>query len=70
MQRERAGGTLVQRVGDLPAEAALFAQAVEPLMLEGFIAKRRASAYQPSVQSPDWLEVKRKGAVPPEAFKR
>lgn len=35
---------------------------------EGIVAKRKASTYQPGV--PDWLKVKRKGAVPPERFKR
>lgn len=60
----------VLAVGDLPAEAELFDQAVEPLLLEGFVAKRRASTYQPGVRSPDWLKIKRKGAVPPERFKR
>jgi ATP-dependent DNA ligase len=43
-------------VGDLPAEAELFSQAVEPLLLEGFVANVRASAYQPGVRSPDWLK--------------
>lgn len=57
-------------VGDLPAQEDLFEQAVEPLLLEGFVAKRRTSSYQPGVRSPDWLKVKRKGAVPPERFKR
>jgi bifunctional non-homologous end joining protein LigD len=61
-------GVLV--VGDLPAQAELFERAVEPLLLEGFIAKRRISTYQPGVRSPDWLKIKRKGAVPPERFKR
>jgi bifunctional non-homologous end joining protein LigD len=37
---------------------------------KGFIAKRKASPYQAGVRSPDWLKVKRKGAVPPERFKR
>jgi hypothetical protein len=32
----------VLMVGDLPADAALFEQAVVPLLLEGFIAKRKA----------------------------
>lgn len=56
-------------MGDLPAEAALFDQAAMPL-LEGFIAKRKLSIYHPGVRSPDWLKIKRKGAVPPERFKR
>lgn len=41
-----------------------------PLLLEGFVAKRKASTYQPGVRSPDWLKVKWKGAVPPERCKR
>jgi bifunctional non-homologous end joining protein LigD len=57
-------------VGDLPAQAELFEQAVQPLLLEGFVAKRRTSSYQPGVRSPDWLKIKRKGAVPPERFGR
>jgi bifunctional non-homologous end joining protein LigD len=57
-------------VGDLPAEQRLFNEAVPPLLLEGFVAKRRASTYQPGVRSPDWLKIKRKGAVPPERFRR
>jgi bifunctional non-homologous end joining protein LigD len=57
-------------VGDLPADAALFDQAVVPFLLEGFVAKRRASPYQPGVRSRDWIKVKRKGAVPPERFRR
>lgn len=61
-------GVLV--VGDLPAQAELFERAVEPLLLEGFVAKRRGSGYQPGVRSPDWLKIKRRGAVPPERFRR
>lgn len=47
----------------------LFAHAKE-LKLEGLVAKRLGSVYQPGVRSPDWTKVKRKGAVPPERFKR
>jgi bifunctional non-homologous end joining protein LigD len=61
---------IVLVVGDLPAQAELFDQDVEPLLREEFVAKRRSSIYQPGVRSPDWLKVKRKGAVPPERFKR
>ena len=57
-------------VGDLPAREELFAQAVLPLQLEGFVAKRRDSAYVPGERSPHWLKIKRKGAVPPERFRR
>lgn len=65
-RKERLGRLLagvgdVLVVGDLPADAALFGQAVEPLQLEGFVAKRRASVYTPGMRSPDWLKIKRKG---------
>lgn len=40
------------------------------LKLEGLVAKRLGSVYQPGVRSADWQKVKRKGAVPPERFKR
>lgn len=56
-------------VSDLPAREEFFAQAVEPLALEGFVAKRRDSMYRPGVRSPDWLKVKRKGAIAPERFR-
>lgn len=50
----------VRVVGVLPADAALFDQEVVPLLeLGGFVAKRRARPYQP-----------RKGALPPERFRR
>jgi bifunctional non-homologous end joining protein LigD len=48
-------------VGELPAEAELFAQAVEGAKLEGFVAKRLASPYLPGVRSRDWLKIKRAG---------
>lgn len=48
-------------VGDLPARAELFAQAVEPLKLEGVVAKQRASLYTPGVRSPHWVKIKRAG---------
>ncbi|WP_225613176.1 hypothetical protein [Variovorax sp. VRV01] len=41
-----------------------------PLKLEGLVAKRADSAYRPGVRSSDWAKVKRKGAIPPERFKR
>ena len=48
----------------------LFDSAVVPLKLEGLVAKRLGSTYQPGVRSMDWVKVKRKGAIPPERFKR
>ena len=50
--------------------ARLFKEAVIPLQLEGLVAKREDSVYTPGVRSADWVKVKRKGAVPPERFKR
>lgn len=64
----RAPGVLM--VSDLPAQAELFREAVEPLLLEGFVAKRRASTYQPGERSRDWIKIKRKGAVPYKRFSR
>lgn len=61
----------VMYVQDLPAQAELFAQFVMGLELEGFMAKRRDAPYtQGPDRSRDWLKIKRKGAVPPERFKR
>jgi len=59
-------------VGHFDGEDGLtvFEKAVRPLKLEGLIAKRNLSTYQPGVRSPDWVKVKRNGAVPPERFKR
>lgn len=48
----------------------LFEQAAEQLKLEGIVAKRADSFYQSGVRSRDWVKLKRKGAVPPERFKR
>lgn len=50
--------------------AAVFRQAVLPLKLEGLVAKRETSVYQPGIRSADWVKVKRKGAIPRERFKR
>lgn len=61
LQRLLASAPGVLFVADLPARAELFAQAVEPLRLEGFVAKHRTSAYAPGVRSPHWLKIKRPG---------
>ncbi len=45
-------------------------QSALDLKLEGVVGKRQGSAYQDGVRSPDWIKVKRPGAVPPERFKR
>ena len=47
----------------------LHKQAVR-LELEGLVAKRLGSVYKPGERSQDWVKVKRKGAIPPERFKR
>jgi len=50
--------------------AQIFQQAVIPLGLEGLCAKRTRSLYVPGARSPDWIKIKRAGAVPPERFRR
>jgi len=54
---------------DAAQGAELFGHALE-LKLEGLVAKRLGSTYKPGERSTDWTKVKRKGAVPPERFKR
>jgi bifunctional non-homologous end joining protein LigD len=58
-------------VGHFPADhgANLYAQA-HALKLEGIVAKRTGSLYQPGERSADWIKCKVPGAVPPERFKR
>ncbi|WP_454735340.1 ATP-dependent DNA ligase [Cupriavidus necator] len=63
-----------------PAPGLLFVDSVEDgawlyghalsLRLEGVVGKRSGSTYQDGVRSPDWVKVKRPGAVPPRRFKR
>ena len=49
-------------VSDLPADEKVFQAMVGAgLKIEGVMAKRRASTYQPGVRSKDWLKVKRPG---------
>lgn len=49
-------------VGNLPADPAVFhAMVAAELPIEGVMAKRRASTYQPGVRSPDWVKIKRAG---------
>ena len=48
----------------------IFDEAVIPLKLEGLVAKRVDSVYQPGVRTTDWVKVKRKGAIPPGRFRR
>ncbi|QFZ87645.1 hypothetical protein GFK26_18250 [Variovorax paradoxus] len=64
----KPGILVVRHFDDQPQR--IFEEAVIPLKLEGLVAKRAASTYQPGVRSTDWVKVKRKGAVPPERFNR
>jgi len=55
-------------VKDLPADANLFYSMTLPedegglgLEIEGVVAKKRDSVYQPGVRSPNWLKIKRRG---------
>lgn len=59
-------------VGHFDAEhgRVLYEQAVHMLKLEGLVAKRLGSPYRPGERSPDWVKVKRQGAVPAERFNR
>lgn len=47
----------------------LFRQAVG-LSLEGIVAKRADSIYEPGVRSQAWQKIKRPGAIPAQRFKR
>jgi len=40
------------------------------LQLEGIVGKRGSSTYQAGIRSPDWIKIKRPGAVPPNRFRR
>ncbi|MDP9991945.1 bifunctional non-homologous end joining protein LigD [Variovorax boronicumulans] len=64
----KPGILVVRHFEDQPLR--IFEEAVIPMKLEGLVAKRAASVYQPGVRSSDWVKVKRKGAIPPERFKR
>lgn len=58
-------------VGHFDAEHGLeLFENAKQLRLEGLVAKRVGSIYQPGVRSADWIKVKVPGAVQPERFKR
>lgn len=57
-------------VGHFEEGHVIFRNAVLPLKLEGLVAKRTDSRYQPGVRSMDWVKLKRKGAIPPQRFDR
>jgi len=48
-------------VGEFAADAALFNTIVVGTQLEGFMAKKRGSVYQPGVKTREWLKLKRAG---------
>ncbi len=39
------------------------------LGLEGLVARRLDSIYEPGIRSTAWVKIKRKGALPAERFK-
>lgn len=55
-----AGKTTVLYQGEFPAQEELLQEIVEPLGLEGFMAKRMDSPYRPGVRSDDWRKIKSK----------
>ena len=57
-------------VKDFDADASLFPRFVLAYELEGFMAKRKSSIYEPGVRSDSWRKIKRKGAVEPQRFRR
>jgi bifunctional non-homologous end joining protein LigD len=60
-----AGVDRVLPVGHFDSDGrVLFEQAVIPLQSEGLVAKRPDSIYRPGERSPDWVKVRRKGAIP------
>lgn len=62
LQELVAGRPGILFVQDLAADADLFQAMVRAgLQIEGVMAKRRTSTYQPGVRSPDWLKIKRSG---------
>ena len=56
-------------LGTLDTEGEWLYQQAPLLTLEGIVAKRLDSKYFPGIRTPDWLKIKRPGAVPPERFR-
>ncbi|MDR6538868.1 RNA ligase family protein [Variovorax soli] len=71
MLKRLAGVPSVLPMTHIAAEqgAELFEMAKQ-LRLEGLVAKKGDSVYKPGVRSSDWVKIKRKGAIPPERFRR
>jgi len=57
-------------VSHIEGEGKWLFEQVLALQMEGVVAKRLDSIYQPGVRSWDWLKIKRPGAVPPQRFQR
>jgi bifunctional non-homologous end joining protein LigD len=57
-------------VTGVPSEGVWLYQQAVALRIEGIVAKRLDSVYRPGVRSPDWLKIKRPGAVPAERWRR
>jgi len=53
-----AGNSVIRISADLPGAASQVIDAVRSLGLEGVIAKRRGSTYQPGDRSSDWLKLR------------
>ena len=56
-------------VGTLDSEGEWLYRQALALQLEGIVAKRLDSQYFPGIRTPDWLKIKRPGAVLPERFR-
>lgn len=65
-----AGRPSLLYVGHVEGEGEWLYQQALALRLEGIVAKRKGSTYQPGARSRDWLKIKRPGAVPAERFRR
>lgn len=64
------GAERILVVDHLPVEGELLYKHVLALSLEGLVAKRLDSVYQPGIRTKDWLKIKRPGAVPAQRFSR
>ncbi|QYY33577.1 hypothetical protein K2O51_31610 (plasmid) [Cupriavidus pinatubonensis] len=67
--RELVTGVNVLYVDSVDDGPWLYDQVLK-LELEGVVGKRLGSSYQSGIRSPDWIKVKRPGAVPARRFSR
>lgn len=65
---DKPPSTLV--VSDFEGEGRLLYDQAVQLKLEGIVAKRKASVYEPGQRTADWLKIKRPGATPAQRFQR